>query len=139
MENQNMQNENQNASQEQNSAPEQNVNEQPKQENAGTPADTGKLWGVLGYIIPILFFVPLVMDDLKTNPYSKFHANQQVVLLISWIIVNVVGTLIPVLGWFIILPIGSLILLVLAIIGLINAAKGQQKPLPIIGGFTLIK
>ncbi len=157
MENQNTQNENQNNPQDnsqsqestqqgnsQGDTPLQNQNadqsqQQQTQGNAGSSADTGKLWGVLGYIIPVLFFIPLVMDDLKNNPYSKFHANQQVVLLISWIIVNVVGTLIPVLGWFIILPIGSLILFVLAIIGLINAAKGEQKPLPIVGGFTLIK
>jgi len=112
---------------------------QPKQQNTGKPADVKKLWGILGYIIPILFFIPLVMEDLKTDPYSKFHANQQLNLLLAAIVVNVVGGIIPFLGWFIILPIGSIVLIVLAIIGIVNVAKDKQKPLPIIGGFHLIK
>lgn len=109
------------------------------QKNNEVPADTKKLWGIVGYIFPILFFIPLVMDDLKTNSYSKFHANQQLVFLLAAIAINVVGGVIPVLGWFIILPIGSILLIVLAIIGIINAANDRMKPLPIIGGIKIIK
>jgi len=117
-------------------APQEQSNQQ---NNAPASADTKKLWGILGYIIPVLFFIPLVMDDLKSDPYSKFHSNQQLVLLLAAIVVNIVGGVIPILGWFIILPIGTIVLLVLAIIGIINAAKGVQKPLPIIGGIVIIK
>ena len=101
-------------------------------------ADSNKAMAIIGYIIPILFFIPL-LSDAKNSPFAKFHANQQLNLLLAAIAVQVVGTIIPILGWFIILPLGSLALLVIAIMGIINAAKAEMKQLPIIGGFSLIK
>lgn len=100
--------------------------------------EDNKAMAIVGYILPILFFVPL-LSDAKNSPFAKFHANQQLNLLLAAIAVNIVGTVIPLLGWFIILPIGSLLLLVLAIMGVINGAKGEMKKLPMIGGFSLIK
>ena len=52
---------------------------------------------------------------------------------------QVVGILIPIIGWFLILPIGTIAIIVLAIMGLIHASKGETKKLPIIGGFEIIK
>lgn len=96
-----------------------------------------KAMAIIGYIIPLLFFIPLV-TDAKNSPFAKFHANQQLVLLIAAIAVNVIGAIIPFIGWFIILPLGSIAIFVFAIIGLINAAKGEMKELPMIGGFKII-
>lgn len=101
-------------------------------------ADKNKAMAIIGYIIPILFFIPLV-TDAKNSPFAKFHANQQLVLLLAAIAVNVVGGIIPFLGWFIILPFGSIALIVLAIMGIISAAKGEMKKLPVIGGISIIK
>ena len=108
--------------------------------NASQSADVekNKMMAIIGYILPFLFFIPLV-TDAKDSKFAKFHANQQLVLLIGVIAVNVIGTIIPILGWFIILPFGSLALFVLAIIGLINAAKGEMKKMPLIGGFDILK
>lgn len=100
--------------------------------------EKNKAMAIVGYIVPIIFFIPL-LSDAKNSPFAKFHANQQLNLLLAAIAVNVVGTIIPFLGWFIILPIGSILILVLAIMGVINGAKGEMKKLPIIGGFELIK
>ncbi len=100
--------------------------------------EKNKAMAIIGYIIPILFFIPL-LSEAKNSPFAKFHANQQLNLFLAAIVVNVVGTIIPILGWFIILPLGSILILVLAIIGIINGAKGEMKKLPIIGGFELIK
>ena len=100
--------------------------------------EKNKMMAIVGYIIPILFFVPLVGEG-KNSRYAKFHSNQQLVLLIAAIAVNVVGGIIPFIGWFILLPIGTIIVIVLAIMGIINASKGEMKKLPIIGGFELIK
>lgn len=102
-------------------------------------AEKNKAMAIVGYIIPILFFIPLLSEETKKSPFAKFHANQQLNLLLAAIAVNVVGTLIPILGWFIILPLGSLLLIVLAIMGIINGAKGAMKKLPIIGDFELLK
>lgn len=100
--------------------------------------EKNKAMAIVGYIIPILFFIPLV-TEAKNSPFAKFHANQQLNLLLAAIAVNVVGTVIPLLGWFIILPLGTILLFVLAIMGIINGVKGEMKKLPIIGGFELIK
>lgn len=109
---------------------------QPKADSADV--EKNKVMAIVGYILPILFFIPLV-TDAKNSPFAKFHANQQLVLLLAGIAVNVVGTIIPILGWFLILPVGTIIIIVIAILGIINAAKGEMKKLPIIGGFELIK
>lgn len=101
-------------------------------------AEKNKMMAIVGYIIPILFFIPLVSDG-KNSPFAKFHANQQLILLLAAIAVNVVGGMIPFLGWFIILPFGSIGLIILAIMGIINAAKGEMKKLPVIGGISIIK
>lgn len=113
--------------------------EQTTQPQGGqSDADKNKAMAIIGYIIPLLFFIPLV-TDAKNSPFARLHANQQLNLLLAWIIVQVVGTIIPVLGWFIILPIGSIALIIFAIMGIVNAAKGEMKKLPVIGGFELIK
>lgn len=119
---------------------EQKKQEQPKAAPQADKADAekNKAMAIIGYIIPILFFVPLV-SDAKNSPFAKFHANQQLILLIAAIAVNIVGGMIPILGWFIIWPIGTILILVLAIMGLINAAKGEMKRLPVIGSFEIIK
>lgn len=126
---------------------EENINQQGPQEQPAAPApkaegsdvEKNKVMAIVGYIIPLLFFIPLLSDESKNSPFAKFHANQQLVLLISAVIVNIVGSIIPIIGWFIILPIGCIVLLVLAIMGIINGAKGEMKKLPIIGGFEIIK
>lgn len=98
--------------------------------------DTSKVFAIVGYIIPILFFVPL-LTEAKNQPFAKFHVNQQLLLLIWYVIANVV-VVIPILGW-IASPIIWVIGVVLAIMGIINAAQGTMKPLPIIGKYTLLK
>lgn len=124
---------------------EQNQNQQGQQpqqpvvqKSGSSDVNSNKLMAIVGYIIPILFFIPLV-TDAKNSPFAKFHANQQLNLLLTAIAVNIVGTVIPFLGWFIILPLGSLFVLVLAIMGIIHGAKGEMKKLPLIGGFQIIK
>ena len=106
----------------------------------GDKADVekNKAMAIVGYIIPILFFIPLISDG-KNSPFAKFHANQQLVLLIAAVVVNVVGGMIPIIGWFLILPLGCIFLLVVAIMGIINSSKGEMKKLPLIGGIEILK
>lgn len=99
--------------------------------------EQNKVMAIVGYIIPLLFFVPMLAE--KKSPFGMFHANQQLVLLIAAVLVQIVGTVIPFIGWFIILPLGMVAVIVLAIIGIINAAKGEMKQLPIIGGYSILK
>ncbi len=87
---------------------------------------------VLAYII---FFLPL-LTDAKNDPFVKFHVKQGLVLLITEVVVSVVGTIVPFLGWFIILPIGSLLVLLLWIMGIVHAINGTEKELPLVGSFA---
>ena len=119
--------------------PEQPQQSAPEPKAESSDVEKNKVMAIVGYIIPLLFFIPLLSDESKNSPFAKFHANQQLVLLISAVLVNIVGSIIPIIGWFIILPIGCIVLLVLAIMGIINGAKGEMKKLPIIGGFEIIK
>lgn len=100
--------------------------------------EKNKVVAIVGYLFPILFIVPLV-TDAKNSPFAKFHANQHLIIFISWIAVSIVGSVIPFIGWFLILPFGYLALFVLAIMGLINASRGEMKPLPLIGGIEILK
>jgi uncharacterized membrane protein len=97
-------------------------------------AEDNKVMGILAYII---FFIPLLAA--KDSKFAKYHANQGLLLFLAGLIINTVGTIIPIIGWFIIIPLGNLAVVILAILGIINAAKGEMKQLPIIGNYTLIK
>lgn len=84
----------------------------------------------------ILFFLPLIAA--KQSRFAMYHANQGLILLLLGIVCNIVLGLIPFIGW-ILLPIANLATLALAIIGIIQAANGQTKPLPVIGTISIIK
>ncbi len=60
-------------------------------------------------------------------------------LLILAIAGNILLGLIPVLGFFLLMPLFSIFVLVLLLIGLLNGLNGRAKELPLIGKFRLIK
>ncbi|MES2461441.1 MAG: hypothetical protein V4671_12735 [Armatimonadota bacterium] len=96
------------------------------------PADVekNKVFAILAYL-GILFLVPMLAA--KESPFAMYHANQGLVLFLFAIALGVI-TMIPVVG-----IIGWVAHIVLMILGIINAANGQMKPLPLIGGITLLK
>ncbi len=95
--------------------------------------EKNKAMAILAYII---FILPLLAA--KDSKFAMYHTNQGLVLFLLALGVNVVGGIMPFVGWFIILPFGNLLVIILAILGIINAAKGEAKPLPLIGGFMLL-
>ena len=92
-----------------------------------------KTMGILAYFI---FFIPLLVES--ENEFGRFHANQGLLVLLLAIAVSILGQ-IPFLGWFIIAPLGSILCLVLAIMGIVNASKEEMKELPLIGSIKIIK
>lgn len=96
--------------------------------------DESKLFAFLAYLLGIIGFV-LVLLARKKDAYATYHAKQSLVLAICWVIVYVVGMALPFIGWFVIWPLGNLVLIILWVIGMINAFSGKQKPLPLIGQF----
>lgn len=96
--------------------------------------ETNKWICAVAYLI---FFIPLLIDG--DNEEYKFHANQGLNLLLLSVVIGAIGTVIPVIGWFLLLPIGGLLCFVLAIMGIVNAINENMKELPLIGKFKLIK
>ena len=94
--------------------------------------EKNKVMGLLAYI---LFFIPLLAA--KDSPFARYHANQGLVLFLAAILSSVI-LIIPILGW-IIAPILSIVITVLAVIGIINALNGKAKELPMIGKFKILK
>jgi uncharacterized membrane protein len=100
-----------------------------------TSADVekNKIMAVLAYI---LFIIPLL--GAKDSPFVMYHANQGLILFLFALAANIILGIIPIIGWLL-LPVANLVVLILAIIGIINAANGEMKPLPVIGKYQLLK
>jgi uncharacterized membrane protein len=103
-----------------------------------------KVMGILAYL-GILVLVPIFAA--KESPFARFHANQGLVLIIAsiayyivlFIVTVLLALLSPKLAFIgVLLYIISLVFLVLIIIGIINAAKGEAKELPIIGKYRIL-
>lgn len=84
--------------------------------------------------LSFLVIIPL-LTEAKNESFVKFHIKQGLVLLIASLVVSLLGSVIPVLGWFIIAPVGAIWLTILMIMGIINAANGAEKELPTIGKY----
>jgi uncharacterized membrane protein len=114
------------------------MEEQKQTTSGGSDAEKNKAFAIIGYIFPILFFIPLV-TDAKNSPFAKFHANQQLNLLLFGVVGwTAAGVLSILLIGLILMPIIAIAGLVFMILGIVNAAKGEMKALPVIGGFKLI-
>jgi len=113
------------------SAPEEQVNKEAGQQTqqSGFKKEKNTAMAIIAYII---FFVPL-LTDVKNDPFVRYHVRQGLILFIFWIIVSFVQWIPPLYMITWILHLG---LLVLLIIGIIHAANGEKKPLPIIGKFA---
>jgi uncharacterized membrane protein len=94
--------------------------------------EEGKVWAIIGYL-GILFLVPLLAK--KDNKFALYHAKQGLILFIAEIVIWVVAFIlmfIRFVGWAI-AAILWIAILVLFIIGIVNAATGKYKALPLIG------
>lgn len=98
--------------------------------------DSGKACAILSWFFPIGLIWYLVDEKMKSNSFAGFHVKQSLVLFITSLILNFVGGIIPILGWFVIIPIGNLVILVFWVLGLIAAITGKEKELPLIGKFA---
>lgn len=110
-----------------------------------TPEDIQSTKGLacLSYL-GILFLIPMFVN--KNSAYTRYHVNQGIVLFIFDIAVLVVASIIGFIVTFTGLTLLSFIVtllyilqIVLIIMGIVNAVSGKVKPLPIIGGITILK
>lgn len=106
-----------------------------------TDIEQNKVMAILAYI-GILVLIPIFAAP--QSKFARYHSNQGLILCIVGIVVEVVlsilgiipfiGILFVVIGWLF-----SLVWLLLAILGIVNAANGKAKELPIIGKYKILK
>lgn len=107
--------------------------------------ESNKTMGVLAYL-SWLVIIPLLAAP--TSKFSRFHANQGLVLAITeiawWIIEVILSIILYSISWrlgFIstILGFVNIGFVILAVLGIVNALNGKAKELPIIGKFKILK
>lgn len=123
------------------------VMDTPNTTAAFDPADVSqnKAMGILSYL-SILVLIPILAAP--NSRFARYHANQGLVLFIVEIaysivemILGMIFGLIPVVGTILnaILGLVHIVFIVLSVLGIVNAANGEAKELPVIGKFRLLK
>ena len=104
--------------------------------------EENKLYAFCAYI-SLLFLIPLLARP--DSKFARFHANQGIVLFVISVVVAVLSWLLPliplvgaILAW-IVGTLGGLATLALMVLGIINAAAGRVKELPLVGNIRILK
>lgn len=104
--------------------------------------EENKLYAFCSYIF-LLFLVPMLAAP--NSKFARFHANQGIVAFVISVAVAVISwlvSLIPLLGGilsWIVGTLGTLTTVSLMVLGIINAATGRAKELPLVGNIRVLK
>ena len=82
-----------------------------------------------------MFFLPLVFR--KNSAYARFHSNQSLVVLIFLVVGQVMVRFLPMFSD--IVSIYTIVMLILMVLGMLHATKGEAKRLLLVGGIDIIK
>jgi uncharacterized membrane protein len=105
---------------------------------AAAPAKEDTTVAILAYITIIGFVIAIVMHSSKKTAIGAYHLRQALGLFITALVVWIpcaILAMIPLVNVLMLLvtPVLAIGLFVLWIMGLIAAANGQQKPMPLVG------
>ncbi len=90
-----------------------------------------RLWAALGYPIPLVAIIVLLMEDKKSRPFIKFHAVQSIVANIAYFIVATILSTVT-------LGFGALCAIPLWLVFLYwayQAYQGQDVKIPMVSDF----
>ena len=90
----------------------------------------------LSYLTFIPAIIFLVLEPYNKSKFVRFHAVQCIAFTVVAFAIHIVLMFIPIIGWLISLVL-SLVFLVLWILCIMKASKGEWYKLPIIGDFAL--
>ena len=88
--------------------------------------------GALAYVTIIPAIIFLIVEPYNKNSFVRFHSWQSIFLGIAAFAIQMVLSIIPVIGW-IIIPFFLIAFLVVWIMVLLKASKGERYHLPVIG------
>ncbi|MBW2981248.1 hypothetical protein KY343_00065 [Candidatus Woesearchaeota archaeon] len=86
--------------------------------------DQSKIVAIVSYITLIGWIIALIMNQSKKTELGSFHIRQALLIYIVWFIF----WWIPVIGWIL-----NIVVFVFWIMGLVYAAQGQKKEVPLLG------
>ena len=95
----------------------------------------GKEIAIISYITIIGLIIAFVMNREKKYDFASYHIKQMLGLAVIGLIVFVIGQ-IPILGWIFSILV-AIPMLIIWIMGLMNAVNGKKKPIPVIGKYAL--
>ncbi len=90
-----------------------------------------RLISAIGYL-GILCLVPLLLK--KGSAFAQHHGKHGLVILIAWLVLWV-GNIVPILGQ-IVWTLGTIALLILIILGMVNALQGKMWDMPVLGKYA---
>ncbi len=93
-----------------------------------------KITGIVAYITFVGWLIAYLVGDKEG---AKFHLNQALVVAILNVVSTIVG-LVPIIGGLASTVI-SIFTLVCVVLGIVSAAKDEEKELPLIGGIKILK
>ncbi len=109
-------------------------------------AEQNKVMGILAYL-SWLVLIPIFAA--KNSKFARYHANQGLVLaiceIIWWVATAIITAVAYAIAWWLgsllstVLGLVNLVFLVMLILGIVNAANGKAKELPVIGKFRILK
>ncbi len=96
--------------------------------------EKNKGMAILAYL-SWLVLIPLFAAS--NSKFAHYHCNQGIVLWLAGVVASIFG-FIPVVRW-IVPPILGVVTFILSVLGIINAATGKAKELPLIGKYRILK
>ena len=90
--------------------------------------------GALAYLW-ITAIVLLLLEPYNRDKFVRFHSFQALFLGLAAVAGHVVLSLVPILGWML-MPVWSLLIVVLALIAAIKAYQNETWSMPVIGRFA---
>ena len=106
---------------------------------AAVTADGGladNVAGALAYVTVIPAILFLIVEPYNKRPFVRFNAFQCICLFVCWIVLAFICGIIPILGWFVLLPIVGLTMLITVIMCIVKAYSGVKFKVPIIGNYA---
>lgn len=115
---------------------------------SGKELEEGKLFAILGYVLNIFglpfWIAPLVM---RNNEFALYHAKQAAFLWIAGVLLGIGGVVIFLVVAMVLGPLACLVqvaigllglgMVILNVLGLVNAITAKAVPLPLVGGMAL--
>ena len=108
---------------------------QPPPSQPISPGLSDNAAGALAYVTIIPAIIFLIVEPFNKNSYVRFHSWQSIFFGIAAFAINLILTAIPIIGW-IIIPFVGLAFLIIWVILLLKALKGERFMLPLIGKFA---